>query len=411
MNGCTCGRRDFLRVSIGASIAAFSPLSAALQDTRAARAKRMVLLWMAGAPSQLDTFDLKPGNGKFREIETAVPGVRICEHLPMMARQMKRVSLVRSVHSKDPNHDTATYLLHTGYRKAPDTTHPHFASVIANELGGKADLPGCVVIGGNPPAGSSYLDAEAGPVVFDKLENPTEDVKLAKGISRERLDRRWKLLRDFDAPFVKTHESHALNDRARAYERAYRVLTSKRVSAFDVAQESDATRAKYGRTPFGDACLVARRLLEADVRFVEVWFGDWDTHTDNFNRHEKLLQTIDPAWSALLDELAERRLLEETLVLWMGEFGRTPAVNGSEGRDHFTRAWSVALAGGGVAGGRVIGETDAQGLEVKSRPVSVSDLFATVYSCFGVNPRKEFTTQGGRPLKILEGGEPVAELF
>jgi len=408
---CGCGRRDFIRLTIGSSLAAFAPLSLALQETRTSRATRMILLWMAGAPSQLETLDPKPGCGKFQAIDTEVSGVRISEHLPKVARRMKKISLVRTVHSKDPNHDTATYLLHTGYRKAPDTSHPHFASVLANELGGRGDLPGCVVIGGSPPAGSSYLDSESGPVVFDKLENPAEDVKLAKGVSRERLEKRWKLLREFESPFVRNHESTALQERTRAYERAYRVLTSKRVSAFDVAQESDAVRAKYGRTPFGDACVIARRLLEADVRFVEVMLADWDTHTDNFNRHEKLLQTLDPAWSALVGELSDRRMLDETLVLWMGEFGRTPTVNGSEGRDHFTRAWSVALSGGGVAGARVVGETDEQGMAIRSRPVSVPDLFATVYSCFGVDPRKEFTTQGGRPIKILEGGEAVKELF
>lgn len=408
---CGCSRRDFIRLSIGTSMAAFAPLAWGLQDTRTAKAKRMILLWMAGAPSQLDTLDLKAGNGPFRGIDTAVDGVRICEHLPRVAKQMKKVSLIRSVNSKDPNHDTATYMLHTGYRKAADTSHPHFASVIVNELGSKTDLPGCVVLGGNPPAGPAYLPPETGPVVLDKLENPTEDVKLAKGMSKERLEKRWKLLREFEDPFVKAHDSSELDARSKAYERAYRVLTSKRVGAFDISKEPESLRIKYGGTPFGNACLMARRLLEADVRFVEVILADWDTHVENFTGHEKLLKTLDPAWSALLEDLEQKGMLQDTLVLWMGEFGRTPNVNASQGRDHFARAWSVALAGGGIQGGRVVGATDEKGMEIKDRPVSVSDLFSTVYACFGVGTTKEFNTQAGRPLKILEGGAPVKELL
>lgn len=407
-----------MRLTVGSAAAAFGglglPSLLGAQETRTATAKRMILLWMAGAPSQLDTFDLKPGtpfSGPFREIETAVKGVRICEHLPKLARQMGRVSLVRSVHSKDPNHETAAYTLHTGYRKAPDTMHPHFGSVLVQELGSKIDLPGCVVIGGNPPAGSGYLPAESGPVVFDKLQNPTEDVKLAKGVTAERLARRWKLLREFESPFLRTHEDSALEARTRAYDRAYRVLTSERVKAFDVSKESEEVRAKYGNSPFGNACLIARRLLEADVRFVEVMLADWDTHTDNFNGHKKLMADLDPAYAALLAELHDRRMLDETIVLWMGEFGRTPQVNTSNGRDHFSRAWTVALSGGGIAGGRVVGATNEAGVEIQDRPVSVADLFSTLYASFGVDPRKEFMSQARRPLKILEGGEPVKELM
>jgi len=417
---CGCTRREFVRLTLGTSVGALAGLAGGLpgvglqEGTRASRARRLVLLWMAGAPSQLDTFDLKPGaptGGPFREIETAVPGIRICEHLPQVAQEMRRLSLVRTVHSSDPNHETATYFLHTGYRKAPDTMHPHFASVLVKELGSAADLPGCVAIGGNPPAGSGYLAPETGPVVFDKLSDPTEDVMLAKGITPERLEERWKLLREFEGPFLGSHDDAALEARSRAYERAYRVLTSRRVKAFDVQEEPEKVRRRYGDTPLGRACLMARRLLEAEVRCVEVMFGDWDTHADNFNGHRKLMADLDPACAALVGELAERGLLDETLVVWMGEFGRTPAVNGAEGRDHFTRAWTVMLGGGGVAGGRVVGRTDETGREILERPVSVADLFATVYSCFGIDARKEHLTQAKRPLKILEGGEPVRELF
>jgi uncharacterized protein (DUF1501 family) len=189
------------------------------------------------------------------------------------------------------------------------------------------------------------------------------------------------------------------------------VLTSKKVSAFDISRESEALRTKYGNTPLGNACLMARRLLEADVRIVEVWYGDWDTHVENFKGHEKLMKDLDPAWSALLEDLADRRMLEDTMVLWMGEFGRTPGVNASQGRDHFSKAWTVALSGGGIQGGRVVGSTDETGRDIKDRPVSVADLFATIYSVFGVGWSKEYMTAAERPIKILEGGTPVKELF
>ncbi len=399
-------RRQFVRLSLGAGIGALGArfgLGAQDTPTGRARAKSCILLWMAGGPSQVDTFDLKPGLTPFKEIESASEA-RISEHLPRVARQMKRVSLVRTVHSRDPNHATATYLLHTAYRKAADLDHPHLGSVLVNELGEKSDLPGCVVIGCDPQSGAGYLPGEKGPVVFDRIEAPGEDVKPA--VSRERLQRRWSLLSSLDERFGREREERAVEERRRAYERAYRVLTSDRVKAFDLSGEDPS---RYGGTPFGSACLTARRLVEAGVRFVEVALGDWDSHAKNAEAHEKLMRTLDPAWSALVSDLADRRMLEETMVVWMGEFGRTPRENGSAGRDHFTKCWSVALSGGGIAGGRVIGRTD--GMEIQDRPVSVQDLLASVYSAFGVDPAKEHLTPGGRPVRIVDGGTPVAELF
>jgi hypothetical protein len=404
-------RRDFVRLTLGTGVGALGSRFglAAPQETAAGRAKACILLWMAGGPSQLDTFDPKPGLTPFKDIETA-SGARVSEGLPRLAREMKKVSLVRTLHSNDPNHATATYLLHTAYRKAADVEHPHAGSLIAAELGERTDLPGCIVIGCDPQSGAGYLPGEKGPVLFDKLEDPerresaAEDVKLA--LSKDRFKRRWDLLSALDDRFAREHESRAVEERRRAYERAYKVLTSEKVKAFDLSKE-DPTR--YGGTPFGRTCLMARRLVEAGVRFVEVALGDWDSHADNEAAHRRLMGVLDPAFAALLRDLEDRRLLEETLVVCMGEMGRTPQVNAARGRDHFVRCWTAALAGGGLAGGRVVGETD--GMEIKDRPVSVQDLFCTLYRQFGINPHRERTTGGGRPLRLVEGGAPVKELF
>jgi hypothetical protein len=398
-------RRDFVQLTLGSGLGLLASkfgLGVPQESTRG-RAKACILLWLAGGPSQVDTFDPKPELTPFREIPTSGEA-RISEGFPQLAREMKRISILRTLSSNDPNHATATYLLHTSYRKAADIEHPHAGSVIAAELGDRCDLPGCIVIGGDPRCGAGYLPGDKGPVVFDKLDAPAEDVKLA--VSRDRFRKRWEYLSALDERFAKGHEFRAVDERRLAYERAYKVLTSEKVKAFDLSKEEPG---RYGQTPFGRACLMARRLVEAGVRFVEVALGDWDSHVDNEGVHRRLMETLDGPFAALIGDLADRRMLEETLVLCMGEFGRTPAVNPNRGRDHFTRCWSAAIAGGGLSGGRLVGRTDGQ--EIQERPVSVPDLFATVYGAFGISPAKEHLTAGGRPLKLVEGGVPVKELL
>jgi hypothetical protein len=393
-------RRDFVRLTLGGLLSA--PAWAA-QQTVAAKAKACVLLWLQGGPSHLETFDPHAGMGPLKPIDTAARGIQIAECYPRLAKEMKRVSLVRTLHSKDPNHATATYLLHTGYRKAADLEHPHAGAVLVNELGERSDLPGCVVVGIDPQCGAGFLPGEKGPVVFDRLEAPAEDVK--PSVSRDRLDKRWKLLSALDRRFSEERDARAVDDRRRAYERAYKVLTSEKIKAFDLSKEEPG---RYGTSPFGTACRLARRLIEAGTRFVEVSLGEWDSHADNEATHRRLGETLDVGFSALLADLAERKMLDETLVICMGEFGRTPDLNRANGRDHWVRCWSAAVAGGGIGGGRVIGETD--GREVTSRPVTVPDFFATVYRTFGVDPAKEVSANG-RPLRLADGGTPVAELF
>lgn len=416
---CRTGRRDFVRLALGAGAAAAVsgrlglPLIA--QSGRPT-AKNVILLWMQGAPSQLDTFDPKPGTdtgGPFKAIDTKTPGLRVCEHLPRTAAVSDRFSVIRTLNSKDPNHDTARTLLHTGYRTDPTVEHPHLGSLIVHELGSKAEgLPGCITIGKDAQTGSGFLPPELAPLHIEKTENPLEDLRLARGVTSFRLADREQLLRAQNERFAADHASDGRVDSQRkATDRAFELLRSPNLKAFDVSEESEETRKLYGPSPFGKACLMARRLVQAGVRFVEVTLADWDTHKDNFAGHQKLLQQLDPGMSGLLIDLERRGMLSETLVLWMGEFGRTPRVNAANGRDHFTRAFAAALAGGGIAGGRVVGRTDALGLEVAERPVSVQDLFATVYGRLGVDVSKKFMTPGGRPVKALEGGEPVKELL
>jgi hypothetical protein len=415
---CSTGRRDFIKIAFGASAAAaisgkfLLPTYAA---TKPEKAKAVILLWMQGGPSQLDTFDPKPGTetgGPHKAIESKTKGLFLSEHLPRLAQAADRFSVIRTLFSKDPNHDTARHLLHTGYRVDPTIDHPHLGSLIVKELGTKAEgLPGCITLGKDPGAGSGYLPAELAPLLVEKIENPLEDLKLAKDVTSFRLADREKLLWAQNEGFASEHAEDRVESQRKAYERAFALMRSPHLKAFDISDEKDETKKLYGNSPFGRACLMARRLVEAGVRFVEVTLADWDTHSDNFNRTKGLMEQLDPGMSGLIADLGRRKLLDETLVICMGEFGRTPRINGGNGRDHWTRAFCAALAGGGLAGGRVIGRTNALGTEAQDRPVSVQDLFATIYGQLGVDPSKKYMSQTGRPVKILDGGDPVKELL
>jgi len=415
---CTSGRRDFIKIAFGASAAAALSgkfLRPSLAAASPPRAKSVILLWMQGGPSQLDTFDPKPGGetgGPHKAIETRTTGLLVSEHLPRVAQLSDRYSVIRTLFSKDPNHDTARYLLHTGYRTDPTVDHPHLGSLLSQELGTRAEgLPGCITLGKEPGAGSGYLAPELSPLLIEKIENPLEDLKLASGVTSFRLADREKLLWEQNEGFAARHPESRLESQRKAYERAFSLMRSPNLKAFDLSSEKEETRRLYGSSPFGRACLMARRLVESGVCFVEVTLADWDTHSDNFNRTRGLMEQLDPGMSGLLSDLAQRQMLDETLVIWMGEFGRTPRINAGNGRDHWTRAFTAALAGGGIAGGRVLGKTNAQGTETLDRPVSVQDLFATVYGQLGIDASKKYMTPSGRPVKILEGGDPVKELL
>jgi hypothetical protein len=326
---------------------------------------------------------------------------------------MKDIALIRSLTNKEGEHQRATYQLHTGYVPSGSVKYPSLGSIVASELGPQGfDLPHFVSIGNRAATiGSGFLGMNVAPfVVANPLQMPN-NVALPRGVGSSRFTRRLDLLGQLEQDFAAAGGGPRVHDHRGLYAGAAQMVLSPRLKAFDLAQEKDRVRDRYGRNAFGQGCLLARRLIEQGVTFVEVESNGWDTHQDNFERVKALSSKVDPAFAALVADLRARGLLERTLVIWMGEFGRTPRINPRTGRDHFPRAFNVALAGAGIHGGQVIGATSADAMEVVSRPVSVPDLFCTFYQALKINPRKENRSPLGRPIKIMDKGNPVEELF
>jgi hypothetical protein len=415
-------RRDFIRIG------SLAPLGISLQGVLRAGSFRkdisVILIWQSGGCPHLDTFDMKPEapsevRGEFKPIPTNVAGMEVCELLPLTARQADKFTILRSMHTKEMDHDRAiTYLL-TGYLPLPTLGFPSMGSVVSRELGSRNGLPPYVVIPDTyPEYGAGYLGAEYGPFVSGNpnvVNYRVRDLALPTDIDWARVrNRRW-LLEQMDSEFRAIEASPEFAAMDRFYQNAYNLLSSPTAKkAFDIGSEPVDLRERYGRTPVGQGCLLARRLVEAGVRFVTVAKGrlNYDTHGDNFNTLKKsLLPEFDRAYATLLQDLHSRGLLEKTLVLVMGEFGRTPKVNDNAGRDHHCKAWSILLAGGGIAGGRVLGATDKTGTEVTELPVTPEDLLFSLYSVLGIDPGHEYQTPIGRPVKIVNGGQIIPELL
>lgn len=380
------------------------------------RGMACILLFMRGGPSQFETFDPKPGSkvgGPTKAISTAVNGIEIAEHWPNMAKVMKEVAIVRSMTNREGQHQRATYQLHTGYVPAGGIKHPTFGSAVASEIApDDFDLPHFVSIGNRfNTLSSGFLGMKFAPFVVGNPTQMPNNVSLPNGITPRRFERRVELMKDLEEDFAKSGGERLVESHRILYEGAAQMVKSPRMTAFDVSKEKTSVREKYGQNAFGQGCLLARRLVESGVTFVEVMSNGWDTHNDNFNRVKTLSNQVDPATAALISDLKERGMLDRTLVIWMGEFGRTPRINGRTGRDHYPRAFNLALAGGGIKGGQVIGKTTADGTTVAERPVRVEDLFCTFCKSLKINPRKENLSLEGRPLKIVEGGKTVEELF
>ena len=439
-------RRDWLRLStagvLGVSLSGWMEALAAGTATNPARRRSCILLWMSGGPSQMDTFDLKPGHangGPFKEIATATPGVRISEHLPRLARRMNRLALVRSMSSKEGEHGLATYYAHAGYPMRGPVQYPTLGSLVAREAGAEADdLPGFVSIAPyrvfSPAAhapgflGPRYAPLIVGDAVSPYMQPQAEGDQSARtlrvanlaphaGVASERFESRLRLAQQLQHDFVALHPDAAARSHATAYERAAKLMRTSAAKAFDLDAEPAKLRDQYGRNLFGQGCLLARRLVERGVPFIEVSLGGpggigWDTHLNNFETVKELSATLDAGWAALVDDLQARGLLETTLIVWMGEFGRTPKINADNGRDHYPYAWTAALAGGGIKGGQVIGKTSAGGETVTERPVSVPDLLATVCLALGIDPAKQNLSNVGRPIRIADpAARPIEELL
>jgi hypothetical protein len=397
-------RREFMGLSLGAALWTALPRRARAE----AKARACILLYMEGGPSQLDTFDPKPGRptgGEFKAIGTGVAGIQISEHLPLLAARMKRLALVRSLTAKEGNHQRARHLMHTGYPPQGGVDHPAFGSLVA-EKRSPPDLPGYVAVGG-PGEDAGFLSAELSPFFVQNATRPVRYL-LPAGVGEERFGRRLELWRGFQDDFLAAHPSRYAQTQRAVGEKAVAMMRSPKARAFKL---DDEPKGAYGDSEFGQGCLMARRLVEAGVPFVEVTQKGWDTHQENFPRVKALSADLDRGMSALLDDLAARGLLDQTLVMWMGDFGRTPTINAGGGRDHYPQCQSVVLAGGGIRGGQAVGATDADGVAVRDRAVSVPDLFRTVATRLGLDPEERRVAPTGRPIKTVDGGEVVRELL
>jgi Protein of unknown function (DUF1501) len=417
-------RRSFLRRSAsclagGAALGWASTLRSEADELRK-RGMACIMLFLQGGASQFESWDPKPGTetgGPTKAIDTVLPGVRIAEHWPKVAQQLDDIALIRSMTGNENDHQRATYLLHTGYKVNASVKHPNIGSVAAMELGdAKLDLPAFVSISPGNTIGPGFLGMTYAPLSVQDVERMPRHVALPGGVKVTTMKRRLGLLDKLEHDFAQSGAQQLVADHRDLYETAAQLVSSPRLSIFDLTQESDTMRDGYGRTTVGQGCLMARRLIESGVTFVEVNSGgfsattNWDTHKDNFEGHKRLAPPVDTALSALIQDLKSRGMLDRTLVICMGEFGRTPTINGNAGRDHFARAFSIALAGGGVRGGQVIGATDAAGTDVASRPVTIPDLFCSFYRALQIDPRQQ-NESNGRPIVLVEGGESVGELF
>lgn len=417
-------RRDVLRAIPAAAAAAGLLGWHDLMTSRAAELRRAgkacILLWMQGGPSQFETFDPKPGHpngGETRAVSSAVPGIALAEHLPKTAAAMRDLCLIRSLTGKEGQHPRATYLMHTGYLPSPAVKYPTLGSIVAKEIGPPAsDLPSFVRIGGNFGAGGAsalggggLLGVDYDPLTLVAAGRPPENTSLPTTAAR--FQRRLKLLDRLQADYAQSGGQDVVRDQQKMYAQAARLVLSPNMKAFDLDQEPASAKTAYGSSPFAQGCLLARRLVEAGVTFVEVTLGNWDTHQDNFNRSKTLCEQLDQPLTALVADLKQRGLLDSTLILCVGEFGRTPRINPNSGRDHYPRAFSGLVAGCGIRGGQVIGRTSAGGEEVVERPVTVADLLRSVCHALGIDADKENMSSIGRPIKIVDGGEVVRELF
>jgi hypothetical protein len=428
---------------IGYSLSGWLETLAASAATDPKRRRSCILLWMNGGPSQLDTFDLKPGHnngGSFKEIQTSVPGIRISEHLPQLAKYMEQIAIIRSMSTKEADHGRASYLLRTGRPPGGPVQYPTLGSVFSKELGNPdAELPNFVSIAPfrflSPAAyGSGFLGPLYAPLIvgenaanlgaapnYSEEALKVEDLALPGDVSAEQAGARIQLLEEMEQEFLAGRATVASLTHRTAYQRAVTLMRSSAARAFDLEEEPQSVRDSYGRNLFGQGCLLARRLVERGVPFVEVTLSSapgvnngigWDTHQNNFENVKSLSQVLDQAWATLMGDLRLRGLLETTLIVWMGEFGRTPKINAQRGRDHWASSWSTVLAGGGIRGGQVVGRTSPDGMAVEERPVAVIDLLATIGLALGIDVSMQNMTPMRRPIFIVEPtAKPIQEIL
>ncbi len=434
---------SMMAATAGVSASGWFPAFAAplLEDPK--RRRHCILLWMSGGPSQTDTFDLKPGHengGEFKEIETSAPGLRISEHLPKLAKMGDKLAVIRGLSTREGDHGRGTFLMRTGHPPQGPVRYPAIGASLSKQLGndGTVGLPGYVSVGpfrvvNQDAFGSGFLGPRFGPLIVGASDMPgarpqqrgnngqpppfpelqVDSMQRATGITEARFSKRLEIWKKLQSNFLATRSDGAPKTHNTVYEGAVNLMDSEDANAFNLAEESEELREAYGRTEFGQGCLLARRLVERDVPFIEVSLGGgagWDTHADNFSQVANLSRDLDAGWATLMKDLDERGLLESTTILWMGEFGRTPSINGNAGRDHFPAAWSCVLGGGGIAGGQAYGKTSEDGNEVVDGKVGVGDVLATLCEALGVESDTMQQSNIGRPLPITEG-TPIRDIL
>ena len=424
-------RRDFLRVGAlgGFSLPALLQLEVVAKSpvppSKGNRAKSVILVYLGGGISHHDTFDLKPDapeeiRGKYREISTVVPGLVVGERLPQMAKVMDKITLVRSQAHNNDHHETATNWVLSGRFGTPFGDYPAIGAVVAHEYGFTGTLPPYVAVPRNPSftwelgksafLGGRYESFKAGDPNADNYR--VQDVSPTEPLSTKKIERRESLLKAVDGLAKKVQGNDQIATYDEFHQRAAAmILSTDARKAFDITAEPAKLRDRYGRTSFGQSALLARRLVESGVRFVTVNYGGWDHHGKIFEGLDKKLPEFDQGMSALISDMHDRGTVQDTLVVVMGEFGRTPKINKDAGRDHWGPAGSMLFFGAGVKSGFVLGKTDKHGAYTTQRPVAPADVAYTIFDSLGIDPRKQLVTPDGRPIEILDKGETVRELF
>lgn len=431
LNGMS--RRHFVKHVSAASMTIpmlqwIESVHAARTAGKAAKGRSMILLWMGGGPATIDIWDLKPGSkngGEFKPISTTGAG-QICEHMPKMAKLMKHVNIIRSYNSRDGAHERGTYINHTAYAPVPTVVHPAVGAVVASRFTTETmEVPGHISLGG-PGVSPGFLGTSFAPFRVSAGANPIPNLNSPLG--EDRFNRRREMLENAQESFSKARRGELPADQKTIYDKTFKLMSSKALDAFKIDKEDAKTLERYGNHQFGKDCLLARRLVEIGVPFIEIGFGGWDNHQNIFSilggggrasagmmgNQPPKLPMLDQGFAALIEDLVDRGLLATTSFCWMGDFGRTPKINQDGGRDHWPGSWSVVLGGGNMKGGEVVGALDKDGVAIVERPVEVSNLFATLYKSLGIEPSTELRSPNGRPIKLTGAfgdSKPVDELF
>jgi uncharacterized protein (DUF1501 family) len=417
-------RRHFLKHVAGLSALAL-PGIGFMQSLRAAapelkkRHKSLIILWMGGGPSTIDLWDLKPdspNSGQFKPINTSVSGIEICEHLPTVAKQMRHLAVIRSLETTEGDHNRGTVLMNTGRSPNPITNYPHIGSITAQQLAPKEmALPAFVSVGGTAGRiGPGFLGMTYAPFTVQNPGQPPENMSVGKEVN---LARRAELFKTVESDFVKSHgkAAEAAKNHSDIYDKAFSLIAGPASQAFRL-DHKPGDQERYGNTNFGKGCLLAKKLTDQGAVCVEVDLGGWDNHQNVFPALHNTQGTgkadqLDRGMAALVEDLVKEGRWQDTVVVWMGEFGRTPRINQNAGRDHWARCWSVVLGGGAIKGGQVYGATDKDGTAVKDNPVKIGEFYATIYKGMGIDPSTQVRDNLGRPLAIAgENVKPVAAL-